>query len=88
MSGSFKAERIAKLHAKAADIQAEVEHLKSDPGVQLDAVVQTYLDYHENVSYTEAMHRVLSNPGNADLARRYRASFPNAEEKDARVRRG
>ncbi len=82
MSGSFKAQRIAKLHAQASDIQTETEYLKSDPGVELDAAVQAYMDNSvRTITYSQAMEKVLTDPAHADLARRYRASFPNAHLK-------
>lgn len=87
MTGSYKAARIAKLHEQASGIQAEVAHLKNDPGSQLDAVVQAYMDTHDNVQYSEALEHVMGDPEHAELARRYRASFPHAEEKDISARK-
>jgi len=82
MTGSYKAQRLAALHDQARAINSEVEHMREDPGIALDVIVQTYVDGHEGVTYAEAMERVLRDPKHAALARRYRAAFPRAHEKD------
>ena len=85
MTGSYKDEQIAKLKEHADDLRAEAEYLKTDVGVEVDTLVQTYRDQHDKVTYSDALNSVLNDPSNSEVARRYRGSFPNAERKDARL---
>jgi hypothetical protein len=71
----YKTERLSQLSAQVGQINSEVEMLKSDVGLELDGVVQTYCDANAGVSYSDGLMRVLKDPAHSSLARRYRESL-------------
>ncbi len=72
---TYKSQRVAQLHSQTDHIQSEIQQLKRDPGVEVDETIHVYMDAHPGVVYADAMTVVLNDPANADLAKRYSASF-------------
>ncbi len=73
------------LHTVEHRIKRDVDRLKQDAGVELDAKICAYQETHKDVSYSEAMAIVMQE--HPALAAEYAASFGHNEKVSPRQAR-